>query len=1200
MAALDASTGTATAWNPNVGSNVNAIAVSGSTVYVGGIFTFVNGSTTRNRIAALDASTGTATAWNPNLNGTVNALAVSGSTVYAGGSFSSVNGSTPRNNGAAIDAATGIATSWNPNFNNTVLAFVVSGSTVYAGGSFSSLNAQSRGNLAALDLTTGQVTAWNPNVAGQVLAVAVDGSTVYAGGRFTAANGGKPRNRIAAFSASTGTLTGWNPNASAQVNALLVSGSNVYAGGTFATIGGQSRFNIAALDAGTGLATSWRPRLDAGVGALALHPSGSTIYAGGSFTTASQSVHGLGVFDASSGSVVPTWPETDGNVYTVAPDGAGGWFIGGLFTQVGGLARTNLAHILSDMSVAAWAPNPNSAVQQLAVSVSTVYVVGNFGTIGGQSRNYLAAVDASTGLATSWNPNPSNPVNAIAVSGGLVYVGGGFSTIGGQTRSRIAALDPVTGLATGWNPGLGGISPSVTALAVSGTTVYASGDFTFVGFDPRTRLAAIDATTGAATGWNPGADGTALAMVVSDTTLYVGGFFGSIGGATRSRIAALSTSTGLATAWDPNSNAGVRAIAVNGSTIYVGGDFFGSTAIGGQPRLGVAAIDATTGLATSWDAKLDATDVNALALNGSTLFVGGQFMAAGAQTRKSAAAFDATTGLLLGWNPNASNGAVYALAASASAIYAGGFFTVIGGQNRGFLAALDPFTGSATAWNPNPGGLVEALAVTGTTVYAGGATFSYPTPNYLAAFSVSDGTLLPSNPVPFGGDAPSPGVYALARGATTLYAGGSFKATGNQPQTNVAAIEDDPPPNLQTVSPAIGGDSGPVTLTIGGHRLWNGATAKLTRSGQPDIPGTGVTVAADSLTLTATFDIGGKLKGAWNVVVTNPDLQTATLPNGFTIGTFEAPQLRVDVVGPAAFRTGYPASYDLVIQNPGNVDVLDVPLWIAGIPTTATVGLDFTLASPAQDAGEPDWTQLPDTLTTAAGRYLALVIPRVPPGTVTRRVLLSVPSTPSFSLTAALTPPWVDGTQLRTCLADGGVIENTACLGTQLTAINAYLANHPEIEALNGIGLWAKVGWQCEGGGNLDDALGKARQVLGLMVGPVEQQGTVPPSCSEALATRWRQVVPVTVGGSIDPNDKFGEVGLGASITTQTWLPYTIQFENASTALYPAQHVIVSDALDSDLDPATVSLGRITFGSYHVDPPPASHTYATVVSIGPI
>ena len=55
----------------------------------------------------------------------------------------------------------------------------------------------------------------------------------------------------------------------------------------------------------------------------------------------------------------------------------------------------------------------------------------------------------------------------------------------------------------------------------------------------------------------------------------------------------------------------------------------------------------------------------------------------------------------------------------------------------------------------------------------------------------------------------------------------------------------------------------------------------------------------------------------------------------------------------------------------------------------------------------------------------------------------------------------------------------------------------------------------------------------------------------------------MTVGGSIDPNDKSARSGSGASITTQTWLPYTIQFENASTALYPAQHVIVSDALDS-------------------------------------
>ena len=159
------------------------------------------------------------------------------------------------------------------------------------------------------------------------------------------------------------------------------------------------------------------------------------------------------------------------------------------------------------------------------------------------------------------------------------------------------------------------------------------------------------------------------------------------------------------------------------------------------------------------------------------------------------------------------------------------------------------------------------------------------------------------------------------------------------------------------------------------------------------------------------------------------------------------------------------------------------------------------------------------------------------------------------------------------------MITNPACMGNQLTAINAYLAIHPEIEALNGIALWAKVGWQCEGAGSPTAALAEARQVLNLMA----QAGRASGKRAGELQLRcWRhagaEVLPVTVGGSIDPNAKFGDVANGAAIGSDTWLPYTVQFENLSTAPYPAQHVTVSDALDSDLDPATVSVGRIRFG----------------------
>jgi hypothetical protein len=92
---------------------VLAIAVSGSTVYLGGEFTTINNSSTvRNRAAAVDTTTGTATSWNPNANNTVHAIAVSGSTVYLGGDFTTINGSTTRNRAAAIGTDGVVSAQW--------------------------------------------------------------------------------------------------------------------------------------------------------------------------------------------------------------------------------------------------------------------------------------------------------------------------------------------------------------------------------------------------------------------------------------------------------------------------------------------------------------------------------------------------------------------------------------------------------------------------------------------------------------------------------------------------------------------------------------------------------------------------------------------------------------------------------------------------------------------------------------------------------------------------------------------------------------------------------------------------------------------------------------------------------------------------------------------------------------------------------
>ncbi|OQB69941.1 MAG: Fibronectin type III domain protein [Spirochaetes bacterium ADurb.Bin133] len=540
-------------WNPNVNGEVYTLAVSGNNVYVGGYFTSIGGKA-RNRIAAIDITTGLATDWNPNADRAVRALAVSGSNVYVGGYFTSIGGKA-RNRIAAIDITTGLATDWNPNASYYVYTLAASGSNVYVGGDFTTIGGKSRNYIAAIDITTGLATDWNPDASGDyyahVYTLAVSGSNVYVGGNFDSI-GGKSRRNIAAIDITTGLATDWDPNASgdhAYVNTLAVSGSNVYVGGSFITIGGQSRSNIAAIDITTGLATDWDPN------------ASSDDYA---------SVSTLAV----SGS----------NVY-----------VGGHFTAIGGKSRSNIAAIDISTGLATdWNPNASgdnhdTSVNTLAVSGSNVYVGGDFTAIGGKSRNYIAAIDITTGLATDWNPNAIYTINTLAVSGSNVYVGGWFPAIGGQSRNYIAAIDITTGLATDWNPSANG---EVITLAVSGSNVYVGGDFTTIGSKSRSNIAAIDISTGLATDWNPNADGTVSTLAASGSNVYVGGWFTTIGGQTRSRIAAIDITTGLATDWNPNASGVVYTLAVSGSNVYVGGYF---TTIGGKIRGRIAAIDISTG-----------------------------------------------------------------------------------------------------------------------------------------------------------------------------------------------------------------------------------------------------------------------------------------------------------------------------------------------------------------------------------------------------------------------------------------------------------------------------------------------------------------------------------------------------------------------------------------------------------------------------
>jgi len=90
-------------------------------------------------------------------------------------------------------------------------------------------------------------------------------------------------------------------------------------------------------------------------------------------------------------------------------------------------------------------------------------------------------------------------------------------------------------------------------------------------------------------------------------------------------------------------------------------------------------------------------------------------------------------------------------------------------------------------------------------------------------------------------------------------------------------------PTVTSIAPNNGTNSGTVHITnLAGSNFQAGATVKLTRSGQSDINATNVVVVSSSQ-ITCDFDLTGAAAGQWNVVVTNPDSQSGTLPNGFTV-----------------------------------------------------------------------------------------------------------------------------------------------------------------------------------------------------------------------------------------------------------------------------------------------------------------------------
>ena len=639
--------------------------------------------------------------------------------------------------------------------------------------------------------------------------------------------------------------------------------------------------------------------------------SGNTLYIAGSFRSVGENSGGFVPVDARTGEVLRPFPKVAGSVYAIVPDASGGWYIGGEFTAVGGKPRSGLAQIRADGSVSDWNPgvtgspgyidppqvtaiavsgdrifvgggfreiggkphenlgcveaksgavlnwnldiDPDGWIYTFAVRGDTVFVGGTFTSIGGQARGYLAAVDAANGAVLPWQADADYSVLALLVRGDTLFAGGQFGWIAGGLRAYLAALDIGTAQLLPFSADVQGIyvnytpTPRVGALALVGDTLYAAGNFTKVGGQPRASLAALDASTGALRQWAPDSLGPQYdgfppplveSIVAGGGAVYFGGWFNVVGGVSHAGVAALSRETGRVMSWDPKSGAVVEALAVKGDTVYIAGDL--SFVGGWRHRAGLAAIDLVSGTVKPWNPNPDGSICTAIAasgdrvfasgdfaniggapqprrhfaaldtlngevtswnpggnsvgtvflLDGDTLYAGGEFTEAGGQPRNYLAAFSATNGEILPWNPNASS-PVHAMARDGNKIYLGGVFQQMGGQWRRGIAAVDAATGVLDLWNPDTdNSTVEALLVSGNKIYVGGmfGQIGGQARRSIAALDALTGSATPWYPQPTAWGTPTE-VKALALMGETLCVGGAFASIGGQSRICLAAVD---------------------------------------------------------------------------------------------------------------------------------------------------------------------------------------------------------------------------------------------------------------------------------------------------------------------------------------------------------------------------------------------------------------------------
>jgi uncharacterized repeat protein (TIGR01451 family) len=462
---------------------------------------------------------------------------------------------------------------------------------------------------------------------------------------------------------------------------------------------------------------------------------GDMVYVGGSFTHVTRSSSHGAMYNLESGQYLPS-PYPFHRLHNVVPDYAGGFFVSSPnLVNLGGVTRRRLAHIQANGSVGDFNPTFQNNPTVVHIVTSTPNRVIIFTRGGNSAQNILYCMDHNGTIL--WSRQADNRIINGVVQNSTLYVVGQFMSFEGQSRQRAAAFDINTGSLLPWSTGTA--IPTLRTSIGSNIfndliTIGASGQEIFIRYSasPSTlsSLIAVNGETGSPTGWSvPSPSGTVdLPMMVQSNKVFLATNAGTglaiYDCATKQSLPLPAVSVPL------GSSNRIKDFSAQGSTIY-----FTAASIqdaNGSSLGSVVSFDAGTNQVTSLNMSFaqhiytpSFYSISTIAVSGANFYCGGEFPGVETVPRMNFFAFNRITQELstVEIDPESIDAVVTKIIATENRLYLQGYFSTVNGYTpNSDIISLDRQTGVLLSDFSAPVNLYSwsALAHAGDYFYVGG------------------------------------------------------------------------------------------------------------------------------------------------------------------------------------------------------------------------------------------------------------------------------------------------------------------------------------------------------------------------------------------------------------------------------------------------------------------------------------------------